>query len=122
MKRCGLIPVVHYFQSKIKTGAFSSWDSFGHVAEPWIGTGNDFKPQFKKAHDETHDVWSKTGNRGWWSIAYAMKGLYRVRKGSEEGKFDSRDGYNKLCQGKRYEFQIVKVTVSRKVEIAHLML
>ena len=32
---------------------FSSWDVFGGTAEPWCGSGNDHKPKFKKAHDET---------------------------------------------------------------------
>jgi len=96
--------------------SFSSWDVFGGTAEPWAGSGNNYKPKHKKAHDETHSVWACTGRHGWWSLNYAVKGLKRVRKAQAKGKFDSRDGYGHHEQAVRYEFRLVKVTVSKKVE------
>jgi len=99
-----------------KEWAFSSWDVFGGIAEPWHGSGNDYKPKHKKAHDETHDVWASTGRRGWWSLKYAVKGLRRLQKAQAKGKFDCRDGYRNHCQALRYEFRLVKITVSKKTE------
>ena len=95
---------------------FSSWDVFGGTAEPWHGSGNDYKPKYRKAHDETHDVWACTGRHGWWSLKYAVKGLKRVQEAQAKGKFDSYDGYRHHNQALRYEFRLVKVTLSKKTE------
>lgn len=99
-----------------KEWSFSSWDFFGGVAEPWHGTGNDWRPKFKEAHDETHSVWANTGCHGWWSLKFAVKGLKRVRKADAKGKFDCFDGYRHHEQAVRHEFRLVKVTVSKKTE------
>jgi hypothetical protein len=96
--------------------SFSSWDVFGGTAEPWVGTGNNYKPQFKEAHDETHSVWACTGRHGWWSLKYAVKGLRRVQAAQARGKFDSRGTYGSHNQALRYEFRLVKVTVSKVTE------
>ena len=104
--------------------SFSSWDHFGWIAEPWHGTGNDWRPKHKKSHDETHDVWSKTGSRGWWTLEYAMAAFHRLMKANDEGAFNSKDGYNKVCQALRFEFRIVVVETSRKVTeltLGHLL-
>lgn len=101
---------------KEREWSFSSWDHFGYVAEPWHGSGNNYKPKYKKSHDETHDVWSKTGYHGWWTVGYAIKAMSRLTNGSEQGKFNSKDGYGKVHQSLRYEFRIVRVEISRKVE------
>lgn len=96
--------------------SYSSWDSFGCFAEPWAGSGNNWKPQFKESSDETHDCWSKTGAHGWWTMKYGVMAVLRLRKASEEGKLNYKDGYNNETRGCRYDFKIVKVTVSKKVE------
>lgn len=96
---------------------YSSWDHFGSQAEPWHGSGNDYRPKYKKSHDETHSVWSRTGHYGWWSLEYAIKGLRRVQKAQAEGKFDDYDGYRNHNRAIRYEFRLVKVTIIRKTEI-----
>jgi len=98
----------------------SSWDYFGGTAEPWEKPEHgpwDWEPKYKESHAEIRDVMDKTGRHGWWSHKYALCGLARVRKGDEEGKFDSRDGYNKLRQAVRHEFRLAKITVSKKTEI-----
>jgi len=84
-----------------------------YVAEPWVGD----KPKYKKSHDEKHDVWAKTGGSGWWTLKYAVNAMRRLNKGSEEGKLNYKDGYNKVTQAVRYEFRIVKISVSKKVEL-----
>ena len=102
---------------KDKDWSGSSWDYFGHVAEPWIGKGNERRPQFRRSHDETHEVWSATSHRGWWTLKYAIRGLKRLRAANLEGTFDSRGNYGEHCQASRYEFRIIRVTVSKETEI-----
>lgn len=97
--------------------SFSSWDVFGGTAEPWHGSGNDYRPKYRVAHDETHSVWANTGWHGWWSLEYAVKGLRRVRAADAKGKFDVRDRYRHHEQAVRHEFRLVKVTVSKKTEV-----
>lgn len=86
-------------------------------AEPWVGGGNDFRPKYKESHDEKHDVWSKTGGSGWWTLKYAVLAMQRLRKASEEGDLNYKDSYNKITQAVRYEFRIIKISVSKKVEL-----
>ena len=88
-----------------------------YIAEPWCGTGNNYKPKYKKSHDQMHDVWSKTGCFGWWDLKYAIRGMQRVKKASEQGKLGYKDRNNKLTQIIRYEFRIAKISVSKLVEI-----
>lgn len=85
-------------------------------AEPWEGSGNDYKPKYKESHDEKHDVWAKTGGTGWWTLNYAVLAMRRLQKASAEGKLNYKDGYNKETQAVRYEFRIIKISVSKKVE------
>ena len=99
-----------------KDWSFSSWEFFGGTAEPWHGRGNDYRPKYKEAHDETHDVWACTSHHGWWTLKYAVKGLRRVQAADAEGKFDSRDGYKNHSQAVRHEFRLVKITTSKKTE------
>ena len=94
-----------------------SWDNYGSIAEPWAGSGNDYKPIFKTAHDETHDVWSKTGRHGWWTLKYAVLALKRMKKASEDGKMNWKDNCNRVTQAVRHDFRLVKVTVAKKVEL-----
>jgi hypothetical protein len=96
--------------------AFSSWDYFGGKAEPWAGRGNGYKPKYPEAHEETHEVWARTGYHGWWTLEYALKALARVTKAQAEGAFDSRGSYKEHCQALRYEFRIVKVSIEYSVE------
>lgn len=95
---------------------FSNWDVFGSIAEPWTGKGNDYRPKFKKAYDETHDVWAHTDHNGWWTLKFAVRGLRRVRKADAKGKFDSRSGYGHHEQAVRHEFRLIKITVSQTTE------
>lgn len=97
--------------------SYSSWEHFGSQAEPWHGTGNAYRPKYLISHDETHDVWEKTGRHGWWTLTYAIQGLRRVQKAQTKGKFDSYDGYGHHNQALRYEFRIVKVTITKETEI-----
>lgn len=104
--------------------SFISWDHFGWAAEPWTGGGNDHKPQFPDSHKQTHNVWANTGCHGWWSADYALAALKRLKAKNEMGAFNSKDGYGAPLQAVRYEFKIVKVILSRKVEdltIDHLV-
>ena len=96
--------------------SFSSWDYFGGTAEPWHGRGNDHRPKYTKAHDETHEVWAHTRHHGWWSLKYAVKGLRRVQAADIKGKFDSKESYGHCAQAVRHEFRLVKITVSHKTE------
>jgi hypothetical protein len=101
---------------KDKEWDFSNWDVFGLTAEPWHGKGNDWRPKFKKAHNETRDCWANTGHSGWWTLKFAVRGLRRVRKADAKGKFDSRSGYGHHEQAVRHEFRLVKITVSQTTE------
>ena len=89
-----------------------------YIAEPWEGSGNDYKPKHRKSHDEKHSVWAKTGGSGWWTLKYAVLAMRRLSKGSQAGKLNYKDGYNKVTQAVRYEFRIVKISVSKKVELS----
>ena len=86
------------------------------VAEPWIKSGNDYKPKYKKSHDEKDEVWCKTGGCGWWTLRYAALAMLRLNRGSAEGKLNYRDGYDNVTQSVRYEFRIIKISVSTKIE------
>ena len=100
---------------------FVGSDSFGFVAEPWAGSGNGYKPQFREAYEDTRSVWAKTGaSLGWWSLKYATKAIQRLRKADAEGKFDYRDNYNQWCQGIRHEYRLIKMTVSQKTEVVEV--
>lgn len=89
------------------------WDSFCSAYEPWEGRGNDRKPKYRAAYNQSHDVWAKTGRHGWWSLRFAALALQRARVASEEGRFDSEHMGKKTC-ALRYEFRIVKITVSKE--------
>lgn len=93
---------------------FSNWDSFGYVAEPWKNEA----PKFKKSFDETHEVFCSTGNKGWWTLRYAVLGLNRLRKASEEGKFNVTH-YGDVARAVRFEFRLVKITVSKETTLVH---
>jgi hypothetical protein len=98
----------------------TEWDSGvikDLVAEPWIGTGNNYKPKYKFSHDEKHSVWAQTGGCGWWTLKYAVLAVRRLRKASKLGKLNYADGYGKVTQAVRYEFRVVKISVSKKVEL-----
>ena len=62
-------------------------------------------------------MWAKTGGSGWWTLKYAVLAMRRLSKGSQAGKLNYKDGYNKVTQAVRYEFRIVKISVSKKVEL-----
>ena len=100
--------------------AFSSWEYFGFIAEPWTGSGNDWKPKHKKSHDETYDVWNKTDERGWWTLKFAEKAVRRLEKAQKSGKFDTKGPYGKKHQVCRYKFRIVKKIVSHNVEVVEI--
>jgi hypothetical protein len=91
----------------------SNWDVFGKVAEPW----NNYKPKYPISHKETYEVYCSVGRHGWWSLKYAEKALKRLQKAQSKGRLDYKDGYNNVCQTIRYEFRIVKITVSKYTEI-----
>ncbi len=90
-----------------------------YTAEPWAGSGNNYKPKYKNSHDELHSVWAKTGGCGWWTLRYAVLAMRRLVKGSEAGKLDY-DHQGKKTQAVRYEFRIVKITVSKLVELVNV--
>jgi len=95
-----------------------SWDNWGSMAEPWGGRGgNDWKPLYKEAHDETHDVWSCTGRHGWWTRKYADLAMGRMQKASAEHKMVYKDGYSNIVAVKQFDFRVVKITVSKTVEV-----
>ena len=93
------------------------WDSYGCYAEPWGGKGNDYKPLFKEAHNETHDVWAKTGRHGWWTRKFADLALERMQLASAEKKLTYTDGRGNVLSVSQYAFRIIKVTVSKTVEV-----
>lgn len=99
-----------------KEWAFSSHDYFGWVAEPWEGTGNNHKPVFRNSYDETHDVWSKTGHHGWWSLNYALAALSRLIIANDKGAFVNKGLYGEVISRCSYKFRIVKVELSYKYE------
>jgi len=96
--------------------AFSSWDVFGLTAEPWHGRGNEYRPKFKKSHNETFDVYINTTYHGWLSLKYAIKGLKRVQKADTKGKFYCRSSYGYHEQAVRHEFRLVEVVISKKTK------
>ena len=97
----------------------TNWETFGWVIEPWHGTGNNYRPKYRKAHDEIHNVWEKTRRRGWWTFKFAVRGLKRVREADAKGVFDYKEHEtSKVVQRVRHEFRLVKVTGSKKTEVA----
>jgi len=94
-----------------------SFSSFDHVAEPWGGKGNDYKPVHRVSYEETNDVRYKVGLKGWWTLEYASKALVRLIKGNEEGKLDYKDTYGKVSQACRYQFRIVMITKSQETNV-----
>lgn len=114
----GLIPakdVIDGFGKPYK----SKWGGMIHeyIAEPWDGSGNDYKPKYKASSDEKHDVWAKTGGCGWWSLKYAVAAMRRLQKASENGDLNYKDSYNKVYRAVRYEFRVIKINVSKSVEV-----
>lgn len=85
-----------------------------HIAEPWSKGGT---PKYKKSHDETHDVWAKTGGSGWWTLRYAVLAMNRLIRASDDGRLNYKDGYNNITRAVRYEFRIIKVFVSKRVDL-----
>lgn len=84
-----------------------------YIAEPWKNN----KPIYKDSCDEKHDVWSKTGGMGWWQLRFAVNAMRRLVSGSDAGLLNYRDSYNRVTRAVRYEFRIVKVAVSKRVDI-----
>lgn len=101
---------------KLDEFSFSSFDWMGQFAEPWVGSGNDYKPRYK-SHTELYGVWASTSFNGWWSKNNAFNALKRLHKASDAGKLDYKDAYGNLCQRVRFQFRVVKITVSQKTEI-----
>lgn len=97
---------------------FSSFDSFGHVFDPWAQYG---VKKYQNSSDEIHAVWANTGMKGWWSLKYAVAALKALRKASEAGVLDDMEyGSGHLNRRVRYEFQIVKMTVAQKTEVVSI--
>ena len=96
--------------------AFSCHDYFGRIAEPWAGTGNDYKPMFRDSHDETHDVWSRTGQHGWWTLDYALAALSRLIIENDKHAFINKGPYGETVNRCKYKFRIVKVELSYNYE------
>ncbi len=69
--------------------------------------------RFGKHSDEAHEVWAKTGERGYWSLKTARACLKHVRKLDKEDAYASRGPYKELCSLMRHEFRVVKI-VGRK--------
>ncbi len=93
-----------------------SWDAYGTIAEPWAGKGNDWKPVFRTAHNETYSVWSATGRRGWWTLHYAALAFVRMCEADKNDKCNWHTFEGKLRTRLRREYRIVQVTVSKRVE------
>jgi len=95
---------------------------FEYSMEPWTGIGNDWCPQFAASHNEFKDVENNTGRRGWYTLEFAIKGLYRLREADKNGKFNHRDSYDKLHQTCRHEFKMVRQSIFydvRTEEVGH---
>jgi hypothetical protein len=89
-----------------------SWDYFGNAINPLVRTRyNDYIYPYHGGK-EPHDVWSKTGAHGYWTRAFAVEALKRLRAADLKGEFDSRDTYRKLNQAVRHEFRLVEITKS----------
>jgi hypothetical protein len=92
-------------------GGVSEW-----IAEPWAGTGNNWKPQYRESYEETRAVQSATGRFGWWSLKYAVQGFYRMQDASAAGQMNYKHE-GKDIEAVRYEFRIVKVHVTKQVDL-----
>lgn len=90
--------------------SFSCFDYFGKAINclKWLD-GGSVKYAYKGG-SECHDVWSKTGSKGFWTLKYAKEALNRLKEFNSKGKFDTVSGYHEHEQSVRYEFRIVKVT------------
>ena len=88
------------------------------LAEPWTSpkVGHP-KPKYRKSYDQTSEVWQKTGWYAWWDLKYAIKGMKRLQAASESGKMDHYDGYSVHTRAVRFEFRIVRITLSKKTEV-----
>lgn len=103
---------------------FSSFDYFGGSFDKRHNTGKkppyEWGPVNPKASDEIHNVWSKTGDKGWWTLKFAIAALKQVRQDDRNGKYNNRDSYGTLHAAIRHKFRIVKMTVSQRTEVINL--
>lgn len=84
-------------------------EHFAQSLVPWSGKGNDFKPKFPLEYEQWNRANRETDIRGWFDVGIARKAIKRVRRDSEMGAYDYRDGYGILHQCIKYEFRIVKI-------------
>ena len=69
------------------------------------------------AEQEVNDIWQKSGEKGWYSLKFAVRALKWVREQNALGKNDYFDTYRNKCQSIRHEFRIVKVRYTKKINI-----
>lgn len=95
-------------------------DSWGHIAEPKIGTGNERRSKYKKSSEENYEVWCATGHTlSYWTRKYAERAIKRLQKANNKGVFNSMEQYSSSTpyQSMRYEFRLLKMTMSQNTEI-----
>lgn len=92
-------------------------DSWGKSINPKIGTGNSYRPKYKKAHEELFEIQMACDYSGWYSLKYALAALSRLVKDDAQGMYDSFCSYKTPMAAVRHEFRLVKITMHKTSEI-----
>jgi len=95
-----------------------------HIAEPWVGSHarnrTPRRPLSPKSEAETAEIAQITSFawHGWWTLKYAIRGLRRILKAYDEGKFHYRSNPydDDITTRLQLEFRVSKVTLSKKIE------
>ena len=103
-----------------QTDQYADWHYSSHdqYAEPRNWKRGVLTPRCKASSAERDDLFQVTSFKwvGWWSLRYAIKGLRRVLKAYEEGKFHHTDYSSIITTKLKMEFRIVKMTISQLTE------
>lgn len=93
-------------------------DNFACSLSPHIGTGNAWRPKYRKVENELRNSYQKVGLHGFVTLDHAIAAIKRLRKDDADGHYDSRDNYGKMCGAIRREFRISRVnqTFQRTIE------
>lgn len=106
---------------EISVGKRGDWnlcgDFWSRSTNVHVGTGNNWHPQNRKADQEWHGCYHKTGQHGWWTLEYAIAAFRHLRKHDDEGMYDSFGSYRDREQAVRHEFRLVRIHLVHERQI-----
>jgi hypothetical protein len=88
-------------------------DYWGRSTNPYIGSGNTWRPRNRAASEDFRAAFHNTGQHGWSHLPFAVAALKRVRKDDAAGMYNYKDPSNgRDIQTVRHEFRLVKLEVT----------